>query len=166
MIEADTGSGKEKIMDTYTEFQLLGKILLAALLGGLVGIEREFAEKPAGLRTHMLVGSVSTLLVGLGTQIVLAFDQKSLIAADPIRILQAIVVGISFLGAGTILKYGADDKRTVEGLATSASILSVAAMGIAVALDAYILATGATFLNLIINWGLMPVVTYARRRTK
>jgi putative Mg2+ transporter-C (MgtC) family protein len=80
--------------------------------------------------------------------------------------LQAIVVSIGFLGAGTILKYGADDQRTVEGLATSASILSVAAIGIAVALNAYILATGATFLNLIINWGLMPVVTYARRRTK
>lgn len=164
--KADTGFGKEKIMDTYTELQLLGKILLAALLGGLVGIEREFAEKPAGLRTHMLVGAVSTLLVGLGTEIVSAFDQKSLVTADPIRILQAIVVGISFLGAGTILKYGADDQRTVEGLATSASILSVAAIGIAVALDAYILAAGATILNLIINWGLMPVVTYARRRPK
>lgn len=153
-------------MDVITEIQLLGKILLAALLGGLVGIEREFAEKPAGLRTHMLVGSVSTLLVILGTRIVGAFDQQNVITADPIRILQAIVVGISFLGAGTILKYGADDKRTVEGLATSASILSVAAIGIAVALNAYILATGATFLNLMINWGLMPVITFVRRRTK
>lgn len=153
-------------MDVITEIQLLGKILLAALLGGLVGIEREFAEKPAGLRTHMLVGSVSTLLVILGTRIVGAFDQQNVITADPIRILQAIVIGISFLGAGTILKYGAEDKQTVEGLATSASILSVAAIGIAVALSAYILATGATFLNLIVNWGLMPVVTYVRRRTK
>ena len=153
-------------MDTMTEIQVLGKILLAALLGGLVGIEREFAEKPAGLRTHMLVGSVSTLLVVLGVQVVGAFDQQNLITADPIRILQAIVVGISFLGAGTILKYGADDKRTVEGLATSASILSVAAIGIAVALNAYVLATGVTFLNLMINWGLMPVVTFVRRRTK
>ena len=153
-------------MDTMTEIQVLGKILLAALLGGIVGIEREFAEKPAGLRTHMLVGSVSTLLVVLGVQVVGAFDQQNLITADPIRILQAIVVGISFLGAGTILKYGADDKRTVEGLATSASILSVAAIGIAVALNAYVLATGVTFLNLMINWGLMPVVTFVRRRTK
>lgn len=152
-------------MDTIAEIQLLAKILLAALLAGLVGIEREFAEKPAGLRTHMLVGSVSTLFVMLGIRIVGAFDQQNLIAADPIRILQAIVVGISFLGAGTILKYGADDKRTVEGLATSASILSVAAIGISVALNAYILAIGVTFLNLMVNWGLMPVVTYVRRRT-
>lgn len=153
-------------MDTLTEIQLLGRILLAALLGGLVGIEREFAEKPAGLRTHVLVGSVSTLLVVLGTRIVGAFDQQSPITADPIRILQAIVVGISFLGAGTILKHEADDKQNVEGLATSASILSVATIGIAVALDAYILAVGATFLNLMVNWGLMPVVTYVRRRTR
>ena len=153
-------------MDTMTEIQLLGKIVLAAFLGGLVGIEREFAEKPAGLRTHMLVGAVSTLLVVLGMQIVGAFDQQDRIAADPIRILQAIVVGVSFLGAGTILKYAAEDKRTVEGLATSASILSVAAIGIAVALNAYILAGGATVLNLLVNWGLMPIVTHVRHRTK
>ena len=153
-------------MDTMAEIQVLGKILLAALLGGLVGMEREFAEKPAGLRTHMLVGSVSTLLVVLGVQVVGAFDQQNLITADPIRILQAIVVGISFLGAGTILKYGAEDKRNVEGLATSASILSVAAIGIAVSLNFYILAAGATVLNLMVNWGLMPVVTYVRRNTK
>lgn len=151
-------------MDTMIEIQLLGKIVLAALLGGLVGIEREFAEKPAGLRTHMLVGAVSALLVVLGTEIVEAFDQPDVVAADPIRILQAIVVGISFLGAGTILKYGADDQRTVEGLATSASILSVAAIGIAVALNAYILAGGTTLLNLMVNWGLMPIVNYVSRR--
>lgn len=130
-----------------------------------MGIEREFAEKPAGLKAHMLVRSVSRLLVILGTRSVGVFDQQDHIAVDPIRILQVVVVGISFLRAGTILKYGADEKRTVEGLATSASILSVAAIGIAVALNAYILATGATLLNLIINWSLMPVVTDVRRRT-
>lgn len=152
-------------MDTVTELQLLGKIVLAAFLGGLVGIEREFAEKPAGLRTHMLVGAVSAFFVMLGTQIISSFEQQNLIAADPIRILQAIVVGISFLGAGTILKHGTDDHRNVEGLATSASILSVAAIGIAVAVDTYILAIGATFLNLLINWGLMPIVSRIRRRS-
>jgi putative Mg2+ transporter-C (MgtC) family protein len=152
-------------MDTLTELQLLGKIVIAALLGGVVGTERELAQKPAGLRTHMLVGGLSALLVILANQMVLSFDQQSLISTDPIRILQAIVVGISFLGAGTILKYGAEVPRTV-GLATGASILAVSAIGIAVALNAYILASGTTLLSVFINWGMMPLIKKLNAKTK
>lgn len=141
-------------MDVSTELQLLGNIVIAALLAGLVGLEREFARKPAGLRTHMLVGGTSAFFVTLATQMVLSFEQQNLITTDPIRILEAIVVGISFLGAGTILKYNREGERTVEGLTTSASILSVSAIGIAVALNAFILAIGVTLLNVFINWGL------------
>ena len=153
-------------MDTLTEFQFLGKIVIAALLGGFVGMERELAEKPAGLRTHMLVGALSTLLVVLANQMVSSFDQQNLISTDPIRILQAIVIGISFLGAGTILKHSSEDPRTVEGLATGASILSVSAIGIAIALDAFILAIGTTLLSLFINWGMMPLIRKAKAQTK
>ena len=71
-------------------------------------------------------------------------------------------MGVSFLGAGTIFKYTREGEGVVEGLTTSASILSVAAIGIAVALDAYILAAGAALLNLLINWGL----AYFLGRTK
>ena len=141
-------------MDVSTELQLLGNIVIAALLAGLVGLEREFARKPAGLRTHMLVGGTSAFFVTLATQMVLSFEQQNLITTDPIRILEAIVVGISFLGAGTILKYNREGERTVEGLTTSASILSVSAIGIAVALNAFILAIGVTLLNVFINLGL------------
>ena len=74
--------------------------------------------------------------------------------------MEAIVVGISFLGAGTILKHSREN--TVEGLTTSASILSVAAIGIAVALNAFVLAIGVTLLNLFINWG----VGYIAHRAK
>jgi putative Mg2+ transporter-C (MgtC) family protein len=129
-------------MDISTEFQMLGKIVIAALLGGLVGIEREFAERPAGLRTHMLVGATSTLFVMLADVMLSAFDPRDILTADPVRVVEAIVVGISFLGAGTILKYRDQGERVVEGLTTSASILSVAAIGIAVALDVYVLAVG------------------------
>jgi putative Mg2+ transporter-C (MgtC) family protein len=80
--------------------------------------------------------------------------------------VEAIVVGISFLGAGTILKYREDGERVVEGLTTSASILSVAAIGIAVALNAYVLAAGAALLNLFINWGLMYTVGHAKSKVK
>lgn len=141
-------------MDATTELQLLGKVLIAAILGGLVGLEREFAEKPAGLRTHMLVGGAATFLVILARQMVLTFEEQDILNTDPVRVMEAIIVGISFLGAGTIMKYSREGERVVEGLTTSASILSVAAIGIAVALDTYILAVGVTILNVFINWGL------------
>ncbi|HSL43675.1 MAG TPA: MgtC/SapB family protein [Anaerolineales bacterium] len=153
-------------METMTELQMLGKIAIAALLGGLVGIEREFAERPAGLRTHMLVGATATLFVMLADLLLSSFDPRDIINADPVRIIEAIVVGISFLGAGTILKYRQEGERVVEGLTTSASILSVAAIGIAVALNAYILAVGAALLNLFINWGLMTLINRAKFKTK
>lgn len=151
-------------MEMSTELQMLGKIAIAAFLGGLVGIEREFAERPAGLRTHMLVGATATLFIMLADIMLSTFDPRGIVNADPVRAIEAIVVGISFLGAGTILKYRQEGERVVEGLTTSASILSVAAIGIAVALDAYILAAGAAILNLFINWGLMALVNRAKPR--
>jgi len=148
-------------MEISTELQMLGKIVIAALLGGLVGLEREFAERPAGLRTHMLVGTTAALFVMLGDLLLASFllrdYPRDLIVSDPIRVVEAIVVGISFLGAGTILKYRQDGERVVEGLTTSASILSVAAIGIAVALNAFVLAAGVALLNLFINWALMHI---------
>lgn len=152
-------------MESYSELQILGRIIISAVLAGLVGLEREFADKPAGLRTHMLVGTTSTLLVMLAIQMVSSFDPESLINTDPIRIVEAIVVGISFLGAGTILKYNRAGDKDVEGLTTSASILSVAAVGIAVALDDFILAGGVTILNLLINWGLYSIIDRVKRKS-
>ena len=90
-------------MEMSTELQMLGKIAIAAFLGGLVGIEREFAERPAGLRTHMLVGATATLFIMLADIMLSTFDPRGIVNADPVRAIEAIVVGISFLGAGTIL---------------------------------------------------------------
>jgi putative Mg2+ transporter-C (MgtC) family protein len=94
----------------------------------------------------------------------LSFEPRDRMTGDPVRVVEAIVVGISFLGAGTILKYRQAGERVVEGLTTSASILSVAAIGIAVALNAYVLAVGAALLNLSINWGLMMLVSRFKPR--
>ena len=153
-------------MDATMELQMLGKVVIAALLGGLVGIEREFAERPAGLRTHMLVGGTAAFFVILADILLSSFEPRDIVNADPVRIVEAVVVGISFLGAGTILKYRDHGERVVEGLTTSASILSVAAIGIAMALDAYILAVGAALLNLFINSGLMYLVERTRAKAK
>lgn len=145
-------------MEISTEFQMLGKIIAAAFLGGLVGIEREFAERPAGLRTHMLVGATAAFFVMLANRMIFSFDPQNIVTVDPVRVIEAIVVGVSFLGAGTIFKYTRQGEGVVEGLTTSASILSVAAIGIAVAMNAFILAVGAALLNLFINWGLAYIV--------
>jgi len=151
-------------MELSTELQILGKVVVAALLGGLVGIEREFAERPAGLRTHMLVGATAAFFVLLADLMLSSFTPRDVLTADPVRVVEAIVVGISFLGAGTILKYRQEGERVVEGLTTSASILSVAAIGIAVALDAFVLAAGVALLNLFINWGLMYIVNRVKSK--
>lgn len=153
-------------MDMAEELTLLGKVIVASLLGGLVGLEREFADKPAGLRTHMLVGATSAFLVILAYQAVSVLSTEDYLRTDPIRMIEAIVVGISFLGAGTILKNTGQKDGDVEGLTTSASILSVAAVGIAVGLNNFILAVGVTVWNLFVNWGLKYVISIKQRGRK
>jgi len=105
---------------------------LAGFLGACLGLERELARKPAGLRTHILVAvaAAALMLVGDGVAERFAREQDGVpVASDPLRVMEAIVVGISFLGAGTIVQAGA----RVEGLTTAASILITAAIGLAVA---------------------------------
>ena len=102
---------------------LLGRLLLATLFGALIGLNREQEGKPAGLRTHALValGAATLMIVGLLLQ---ASDSGS-----ASRVLQGIVAGVGFIGAGVILHR--EDARTVEGLTTAAAIWTVAAIGVA-----------------------------------
>jgi putative Mg2+ transporter-C (MgtC) family protein len=139
----------------HLELQVLGYVGLAMLLGAAIGLEREIEDKPAGLRTHMLVAGAAALLVGLGDVVVKHFDAGlggSLVRSDPVRIIQAVVTGVSFLGAGTILRYTA--KHRVEGLTTAASVLFAAAVGMSVALAQLVLAVGVTAMVLLILRGL------------
>ena len=131
------------------QFQILAYAALAMILGGLVGLDREAARKPAGLRTHMLVSGAAALLVLLGQVMVKNYDAKlaSLLTSDPIRIIEAIITGVSFLGAGTIMRR---ESNQVEGLTTAASLLLAAAIGISVALSQWIVAVGLTLLVLLV----------------
>ena len=127
-----------------------GLIAFAGLLGAGLGWERELAKKPAGLRTHIIVCATSALLMLLGDSILStfqAYEENAVLNADPIRVVQSIVVGISFLGAGTIIhgRHGG-----VEGLTTAASILLTASIGIAVASKQIILAVLVTVAALIV----------------
>ena len=139
------------------QFEIIGEVALAMLLGGIIGFERELADKPAGFRTQMLVAGAAALLVGLGDAMLKRFSADTSLHAtsDPIRIVEAIVTGISFLGAGTIFRR--DSSEQVQGLTTAASILLCAAVGISVALRQFVLAIGVTVLALIVLRGLTGI---------
>jgi putative Mg2+ transporter-C (MgtC) family protein len=122
------------------------KVIIAIILAGIIGLERELAGKPAGLRTHMLVGGASTLFVILGFYMIRHFVNSPLPSSsfngDPIRIMQAVITGISFLGAGTII---VRRKDRLEGLTTAGSILFVTGIGMAIALDQILMGVILTF---------------------
>lgn len=126
-------------------------VIIACILAGTIGYEREVHKKPAGFRTHMIVGGSSALLVGLAGASIRIYRPEfgDILDVDPIRIIQAIIIGISFIGAGTILK--SRDEKDVSFLTTSATILFSSGLGICVALHQYILAVGVTLLVVLIN---------------
>jgi putative Mg2+ transporter-C (MgtC) family protein len=124
------------------------RLLLAALLGGLVGIQRERVGKAAGLRTHMLVALGSAFFV-------LIPYQAGMQLADLSRVIQGILTGIGFIGAGTILKR--DEEEEIQGLTTAAGLWLTAAIGIAVGIGREASAILGTILALIIL-SLLPRV--------
>jgi putative Mg2+ transporter-C (MgtC) family protein len=135
--------------DPALELKLLVRLLAAAALAAVLGWERESVHKPAGLRTHMLVGVASALFTVLGELAVRDYPgQEGGLRADPIRVIQAVAIGIGFLGSGVI--FVARDREEVLGLTTAASIWATAAIGIAAGLGHYIVAVGGTLLLLIV----------------
>lgn len=142
-------------LTSNVQVRILGQLALAMVLGGIVGYERERADKPAGLRTHMLVAGSTALLVGMAKLLVSDSGiDTQYVTVDPLRIVQAIVTGVTFLGAGTILRDR--DETAVEGLTTAASLFFMTSVGIAVALNQFILAVGGTILVLIVLRGMKP----------
>lgn len=125
-----------------TELTWLGRIVLSASLTAVIGWDRERRRRPAGLRTHALVGVSSTLLAGLGELFITRYSSTDGVQLDPLRVTEALVTGISFLGAGTIFV----SKGDVKGLTTAASLLAAGGVGMAVGLGVYILAVGTTLL--------------------
>ena len=121
------------------QLDLLGRLLLAAVLGGIIGFEREIAGKPAGLRTNLLICVGSALFTELSVEIT-RFGSGP--RPDPGRIAAQIVTGIGFLGAGTILR----SHGRISGLTTAATVWVVAAVGVAVGARAFAAAVGTTAL--------------------
>jgi len=132
-----------------TELQLLVRLLVAAALAGVLGFERERARKSAGLRTHMLVSIAAALYTTIGQLSVAEISPHTdVLRADPIRAVQAVAIGIGFLGSGVI--FVSRQEERVQGLTTAASIWAAAAIGLAAGLGHYVLAAGATLLLLFV----------------
>jgi putative Mg2+ transporter-C (MgtC) family protein len=120
------------------------RLLLAALLGAAVGLEREIHDHPAGMRTHLLVSLGSA---GFTVLSIAAFPGPG---SDPARVAAQIVTGIGFLGAGAILKEGV----SIHGLTTAASLWVVAAVGMAAGAGAWVTAVTITVIAIVSLWPL------------
>jgi putative Mg2+ transporter-C (MgtC) family protein len=136
-----------------TSSEIVLRLALAALLGSIVGVERERLAWAAGLRTHMLVCVGSTLIMIVSAFAFTDALGQSHVELDPSRVAAQVVSGIGFLGAGTILLRG----EFVRGLTTAASLWTVAAVGLAVEGGLYMAAVSATILILIILAGIRPI---------
>ncbi len=117
--------------------ELVIMLLLSALLSALLGFERELSHKPAGLRTHILVGVGSAVFTYLSLH---AFP-----GADPSRVAAYILAGIGFIGAGTIIQ----TRENVQGITTAASLWLTAAVGMACGAQQYLLAALATIVGVL-----------------
>ena len=134
--------------------EVLSKISLTVVLSGLIGAERFLHHKGAGLRTHILLGVGSTLLVLTSYYV---FDiYKDINPGDPTRIIAAIVTGIGFLCAGTIIRTG----DNVSGLTTSASLWVVSGIGIAVGAGYWV---PAVIVTLIVFWVLANLRSFEKK---
>ena len=138
----------------WLDAAILLRLIAAGLLAGIIGWERENAGKEAGLRTHIFVGMGAALFVALGVPVLLDFrGYGSQVGFDPLRLIEAVVAAMGFIGAGTIFVA----QNRVQGLTTAASLWLTAAIGITVALEHYLLAVGTTLLALGILRGLLFV---------
>lgn len=124
------------------QLELALRLLIAALCGAVIGLEREYHNQPAGLRTHIILSMGAALAMGLSIQMATAFAPN--FNGDPARIAAQVVTGVGFLGAGAILRYG----LSVRGLTTAASLWTMAIIGMIIGAGYYLVGGIATVLVL------------------
>ena len=132
------------------------RMLIAALLGAAIGLEREIHEHPAGMRTHLLVALGSAVFTELS---IYGFVGTTTAPIDPSRVAAQIVSGIGFLGAGAILKYG----TSIRGLTTAASLWTAAAIGMAAGAGEWVIAAVGTMIVIFSLWPLNRLVERMHR---
>lgn len=141
------------------DFEIVFQLVLACLLGGLLGLEREFLKKTAGLRTFILVCMGSTVFAIISQS---AYDMfLGTTSFDPSRMASQVIVGIGFLGAGAIIKRGDE----VHGVTTAAGIWIAAAVGLAIGTQLYILGIMTAVLSLLVLIIVRKVEFWLNKRT-
>lgn len=136
-------------VQTYLPQHIIAiRLLIAAVLGAMIGFEREFNTAEAGLRTHILVSVAAALFTILAFEIFHTLEPGGVNGpqADPIRAVEAVTAGIAFLGAGAIFRSGG----SVQGLTTGAGMWLAGAVGVATSLGYYIIALGVAVLAVIV----------------
>ncbi|KQO75400.1 MgtC/SapB family protein [Rhizobium sp. Leaf262] len=130
------------------------RVLGAAILCGLIGLERAVRKNTAGVRTNMLIGVASVVFCIVTLELMHAYDQTDSVAQmDPIRLVEAVTAGIAFLAAGVVVY----TKGDVQGLTTGASMWLSAAIGLSVGLGIWLLAIVATMTGIVVLWLLRKV---------
>jgi len=151
---------KGELIMPYVEF--LGRLVLAALLGGAVGLEREIHGRSAGIRTYLILSLGTALLMVLSEYLMIAYHAKYPnlgLQGDPGRIAGQAITGIGFLGGGVILRY----KDSIRGLTTAACVWLVCSVGLAVGAGFYLIGVAVTVLTLI---SLIGIKTWERKMRK
>lgn len=150
-------------MGEYLEFQTLGwpdaavRVFLAMLFGFFLGLDRDLKNKPVDFRVYMIVAATTCLLAIMGQEVVASFNAVNPnLKIDPLRIVEGVLTGIGFLGAGAIIKSGGDEPR-IMGTATGASIWSSGAIGLMLGYGFYGLALlgFAMLVIILVLFGIM-----------
>jgi putative Mg2+ transporter-C (MgtC) family protein len=141
-------------MEPIPQWEIAIRLLIAAVLGGAVGFERERDNQPAGLRTHMILVIGATLAMCLSINIAVTYN------GDPARLAAQVISGIGFLGAGAILRYGFN----VKGLTTATTLWSMAIVGLSVGYGYYLIGVITTIIMLI-TLTLINIIEKRRVRT-
>ena len=133
-------------------WELAIRMLVGAVLGGIIGYERDYHGRPAGLRTHMIVALASSTFMVVSTHFVYfqRYATGDFVTVDPSRIAASVVTGIGFLGGGAVLRTGISR----QGVTTAAGLWLVAAIGLASGAGMYPVSVLATAIGLVALWGL------------
>jgi len=143
-----------------SNYEILFRLLLAAVLGGVVGLEREVHGRPAGVRTYLLLCMGSALIMVVSEFLFLKFGgQGDFLRSDPGRIAAQAVTGIGFLGAGVIMHY----RDSIRGLTTAAGVWVACAVGLAVGAGFYLFGSAVTALTLLSLVGLKAVERHLKK---
>lgn len=147
---------------------IAARLALAGFLSGIIGLEREVKDRPAGMRTYMMTAVAAALFAIITLEISYTLTEEETIVADPLRVVEAITAGVAFLAAGTIIMRG----RRVTGLTTGAGMWLSGAVGLACGLGLYAIAALATLVALFILIGvrafenLLPKKAHERQKKK